>query len=191
MNIGRAWTGLALGALLVAGGWAGEGRAMSDVTIIVDMAKLAPERTAAPRLAKVEVSDIRKSVNQERTTIGGISMGQITLQPPDAELVKGLVEGEANAALAKLGKDTAPETIYCGIREFQVETPATMLYWDVTTRIELVLRVAGQDRPVSAKATERTFVWPSQELIQRVTEKALAEAAAQSGRALEELLAGR
>jgi hypothetical protein len=191
MNLGSAWAGLALAVLLVAGGWAGEGRAMSDVDIKVDPAKLAPERPGAAKLAKVEVSDIRKAVNQERTTIGGISMGQIRMQPPEAELIQALVEAEANAALARLGKDAAPETIYCGIREFQVETPATMLYWDVTTRIELVLRVAGQDRPVSAKATERTFVWPSQEIIQRVTEKALTEAAAQSGKALEELLAGR
>lgn len=162
---------------------------MSDVDITVDPAKLAPERPAAPKLAKVEVSDIRKAVNQERTTIGGISMGRITIQPPEAELVRALVEAEADTALAKLGKDAAPETIYCGIREFQVETPATMLYWDVTTRIELVLRVGAQDRPVSAKATERTFVWPSQEMIQRVTEKALTEAAAQAGKALAELLA--
>lgn len=189
MIFSRAWACSTLVVLLMAGGWAGEGRAMSDVDITVDLAKLAPERPAAPKLAKVEVSDIRKAVNQERTTIGGISMGRITLQPPEADLVRALVEAEADTALAKLGKDAPPETIYCGIREFQVETPATMLYWDVTARIELVLRVGAQDRPVSAKATERTFVWPSQEMIQRVTEKALIEAAAQAGKALAELLA--
>jgi len=58
----------------------------------------------------------------------------------------------------------------------------------VNTRIELLLRVRGQDREVSATATERTYIWPSEEMITRVVNEALRQAEEKSERALQELL---
>jgi hypothetical protein len=52
-----------------------------------------------------------------------------------------------------------------------------------------VLRVHGQDRIVSGKAAERTFVWPSQAMIARVTDEALRQVGDDAERALAELLA--
>jgi hypothetical protein len=157
-----------------------------DVRIKVDVGQAVA--SDAPRVAKVQVTDIRREANLERKTIGGISMGRVTLQPAEAELVQAMVEAQAAQVLAGLGK-SEPQTVLCGIRVFDVVTPATALYWDIETRIELVLRVRGQDRTVAAMATERTYAWPSSEIIGRVTGEAMRRIGIETGRALEALFA--
>ena len=79
--------------------------------------------------------------------------------------------------------------MHCSIRIFDIKTPATLLYWDVNTTIELVLRVGNQDRIVTGTATERTYIWPSQEIIERVTTEALKQVSAKAERALIDLFA--
>ncbi len=141
-----------------------------------------------PARAKIEVTDIRKEAELERTTIGGVSMGRISLEPPEAELIREIVEAKADILLASWPDTQAPPTILCGIRIFEIETPATVVYWDINTNIELVLRVDGEDRIISGAATERTWVWPTQTIIERVTNEALKQLAGELEIALEELL---
>ena len=62
-----------------------------------------------------------------------------------------------------------------------------MLYWDVETRMELTLHARGWARTVSASASERTFLWPSQEIIARVVREALSQAEEKTDQALREL----
>lgn len=164
------------------------GCASSAIVVPVDPAAGRATAPAVPRRAQVVVSDIRRDASLERTAIGGMSLGKITLQQEPRQLVQALVEARADAVLARLAAADAP-VVYCGIRVFDVTTPATALYWDVTTQIELVLRVHGQDRIVSGKAAERTFVWPSQAMIARVTDEALRQVGDDAERALAELLA--
>jgi hypothetical protein len=161
-----------------------------DVTVRVEPANLAPATRGLSRAAKVEVSDIRWRVHSERTATGDVYMGRIVIEPDELEIVRALVQAKADAVLARLGRTAAP-TIYCGVRAFHVETPATMLYWDVTTHVELVLRVGEQDRTASATKTKRTYLWPSQELVQGVTNEALLQLAAEAETVLTDLLAAR
>ncbi|WP_332748752.1 hypothetical protein [Hydrogenophaga sp.] len=163
--------------------------AISDITVRVEPTRLAPQAQGLPRVAKVEVSDIRQRVHSERTTIGGVSMGRIVIEPDELEIVRALVQAKADAALARLRPRSVP-TIYVGVREFGVLTPATVLYWDVTAKVDLVLRVGGQDRVAAGAKTERTYWWPSEELVQGVTDEALRQVAAQAEKALAELLSG-
>jgi hypothetical protein len=160
----------------------------SNVEVPINMLQAVPHAKEAPRRAQVQVTDIRKDANLERTSIGGVSMGRITLKPPEIELVQKLVEMKADEVLLRRD-EIAPQTVLCGIRVFMIATPATLVYWDINTTIELVLRVRGQDRTVSGAATERTFVWPSDEMIQRVTTDALRQSGEETGRALTELFA--
>jgi hypothetical protein len=136
----------------------------------------------------VKVVDIRKHAESERTTIGGLSMGMIALNPPEAVLVQGLIEAQVARVFAA-GAMAEPGKVLCGIRVFEISTPATLLYWDVNAKVELVLRVGNQDRIVSGQATERTFIWPSEEIIRRVTMAALDQVGTEAGRALAELAA--
>ncbi len=162
---------------------------VSDVVVPIDTIAIVGPASGAARATKLEVIDIRKQAGMERTTVGGMSMGKITLKPAEQDLVRAIVGLSLGAALAKPGV-SAPEIVYCGIRAFDVTTPPTLLYWDVVTSIELVLRVRGQDRVVSGKAVERTYVYPSQEIIQRVTTEALKQVAVELNRAFADLLAG-
>ena len=164
------------------------GCASSNIVVPIDTSQIVAQEKDASRRVQVQVTDIRKEANLERTTIGGISLGRITLQPPAEELVQAVVEAKADQVLASRGA-TEPQTVQCGIRTFEIATPATPLYWDVNAQIELVLRVHGQDRTVSGMATERTYVWPSGALIQRVTTEALRKLGAESENALAELFA--
>lgn len=170
-----------LGALL-------GGCATPNLVVPIDTAQILAQAETPARRATVEVTDIRREANLERTTIGGVSMGRVTLQPPAPELVQTIVQAKADQVLASRGT-TEPQTILCGIRTFEIATPATPLHWDVKTNVELVLRVHGQDRTVSGTATERTFVWPSEALIQRVTTEALRKVGDETEHALTELFA--
>jgi hypothetical protein len=164
------------------------GCAAPNVVVPIDTKQIAPLGKDASGRVQVQVTDIRREANLERTTIGGISMGRITLEPPAQELVQAIVEARADQVLASRGA-TEPQTVQCGIRSFEIATPATPLYWDVNAKIELVLRVHGQDRTVSGVATERTYIWPSEALIQRVTTEALGKLGAEAEKALAELFA--
>jgi hypothetical protein len=139
-------------------------------------------------VVKVQVNDLRRELKRERTTLGRVSMGRISLEPHETELVRQVVAAQAVQALARNGVSES-QVVLCGIRAFDVVTPAAALYWDVQTRVELVLRVRGQDRTVSAMATERTYVWPSAEIISRVTGEAMQRIGVESGSALEALFA--
>lgn len=160
----------------------------AEALVSIDAAQVVPRASQTVPRAQVRVTDIRHEVNLERTTYGGGSLGQIRLKPPTPEIVKAVIEAKADEVLARLGI-TEPQTVLCGIRTFDIATPATPFYWDVNAKIELVLRVRGQDRSVAGLATERTFVWPSERMIARVTTEALRRVAAETDHALTELFA--
>jgi len=160
---------------------------LHGVTVVIDPGAVIPRAQTAGR-AEIEISDLRERPTQERTTIGNISMGEIIVQPPEAVLARYIVETKAHQVLAEQPADGPRPRIQVGIREFQITTPATALYWDVTTRVELVLRIGGRDRTASGVATERTYTWPGKEVIERVTTQALQQAARETETGLRELL---
>ncbi|NLW80551.1 MAG: hypothetical protein GXY42_02605 [Desulfovibrionales bacterium] len=138
--------------------------------------------------AHVLVTDSRNETEFRRTTIRDTRMSRIDLYPPVPELVGRMVETSAARLLATKAEQP-PETIACDIAVFDIGTPATMLYWDVETRLELILRARGQVRTVSVSATERTWLWPSEDIIGRVAREALRQAGEGIDRTLRELLA--
>ncbi|MGZ5132308.1 MAG: hypothetical protein ACXWIQ_02005 [Caldimonas sp.] len=169
---------------------AGASAAPDPVVVSISTAEVASRGSETPRLAQVRVTDIRTVAARslERTTLGAVSMGRIDLQPPVPELVQAVVEARADEALARRGV-SEPQAVGCAIRVFDIATPATLLYWDVRARVELGLRVRGQERTVSGAATERTYFWPTAEVIARVTTVALLRLGTEAGQALDELLA--
>ena len=159
-----------------------------DLVVTIDGGQAGLRKIEATRHAKLLINDIRKGVELERTTLGGMSLGKITLQPPVPELIQIAVEAKLDEVLERAGI-TDPQIVHCSIRIFDIKTPATLLYWDVNTTIELVLRVGNEDRIVPGTATERTYIWPSQEIIERVTTEALQQVSAKAEKALIDLFA--
>ena len=178
---------LALSVLVGCATPAGEPQPFSVVVIPIDTAQVVGRAADAPQRARVEVTDIRRTATMERTALGA-SLGRVELKPPAPELVRAVVQAKADEIIARLGL-ADPPLVLCGIRVFDITTPSTPIYWDLDAKIELVLRVRGQDRTASAAATDRTYVWPTEALISNVTTEALKKLATETERALMALLA--
>jgi uncharacterized lipoprotein YajG len=109
----------------------------------------------------------------ERTTIGDISMGSIELNPLPTDLMARLLRTELTQMGYSVVSSAAQFTIGAQLRKFKVVTPATVVYWDINGTIELELTAAAQDGKrhearYAATCTDRTYVYPSQELIRNV-----------------------
>lgn len=180
---------IALAAALLGASPVRGATAFESVVVVVDVSRVAPRGQAGLRVAQVRVADVRTESAREleRTTIGGVSMGAIHLKPSAPELVQAIVEAKADEVLARRAV-TDPPTVHCGIFEFEITTPATLLYWDVRTRIEVRLRVRDRERTIAAAETERTFIWPSQDVLTRVAHMALERLGGEAEQALEDLL---
>jgi hypothetical protein len=135
------------------------------------------------------VSDARSKVVMERTTIGHVGMGSVVLEPNEVALVQAILEAALNALPPAQLAQAAITPVACELTDFSVTTPATALYWDATTEISLTLRAGGQQRSLTARGKQRTYSWPSAKVIKAATLEALNSIAADSGPALQGLLA--
>jgi len=161
--------------------------AYSDVTIPIDVTQIIAEAPDDVRREAVTIIDLRRHSMMRRTAFN-VSLGDIVLSPPETEIVRQLVGNTLNRQ-SRTGSEVSPwPAIYCGLKTFDIVTPATPLYWDVTTQIEVILRVHGEESSVAAKAVERTWVYPSAEIIQRVTQEALQDIGGKINEALPKLL---
>ena len=123
----------------------------------------------------------------ERTSVG-VHLDDITLLPDESELVRGIVERALVHYIKGRDINAGPLKIFCGIKTFDVKTPSTAFYWDVTTQIEVILRVESFETTVTGENIERTWVWPSEEMITRVTINALNQLSQKTIDALPELV---
>lgn len=153
----------------------------TDITVrIPALANL--EAPVGLPLALVKVNDLRAPgvAASKREAAFGVPMGNITFHPPETQLVKRLLEVELARRLRKSGV-TAPQEYVCEIVEFGVNTHTTPLYWDMVGRVRLVLRHGAKEYPLSGTSTERTYVWPGEDLIIRVIDGSLRQIAAGLG----------
>jgi hypothetical protein len=106
-------------------------------------------------------------------TIGEISMGSIELEPPPTLRMTQVPKAE----LAKLGHQVVASDMQFSVGgkllKFQVLTPTTAVYWDINGAVELALaakRQAGKayEARYAATCTDRTYVWPGEEIIGKV-----------------------
>lgn len=139
-------------------------------------APASPPATAATVLV-ASVADARTdSVGGhvgERTTLGDISMGSIELEPLPTTLMTQVLKAE----FAKMGHQVVASGAQFSaggkLLRFQVRTPATAVYWDINGEVELALAVrrgtgAAYEARYAASCTDRTYVWPGEEIIGKV-----------------------
>jgi uncharacterized lipoprotein YajG len=107
----------------------------------------------------------------ERATVGNISMGFVTIDPPPAGLVSDALAAELRAA----GHDVtaaAPSKLQADVRRFHLRTDVTPVYWDVIGEAEVGVTLSGTGPVVSsayrANCSERTYLWPTNALMARV-----------------------
>ena len=134
----------------------------------------------------VEVFDVRESSAMERDSLG-VSIGQITLEPNEIKLIKNVIE---NALIQIIeSKKIKPELkIYCGIKKFDISTPSTALYWDIITKLQIILRIDDNEKMIDSERVERTYIWPSNEIITRVTTSSLTDLLEETKKELPQLI---
>lgn len=116
----------------------------------------------------------------ERTTLGNISLGMIEMQPLPAETLNQVLKAELAAVGFGMTTDESAARVGGQVTKFLVTTPATAVYWDINGVVELELVAQGRDGRkyegrYRANCTDRTFVFPSNDLIGGVVMACLKE----------------
>ena len=138
-------------------------------------------------MAVVKVYDVRDVATMERTALN-VSMGRIYLDPPVVNVIEAVVQSAADSLMAERSENEWPLLVMVGIQAFDITTPSTALYWDMTAEVELVLRIEDTEVTASAKSVNRTYAWPSQKRLQIVLDEALGELSANLVSALTDLI---
>jgi hypothetical protein len=117
----------------------------------------------------------------ERTAALGVKMGDIYPNRRVAEYLTETLSDALRAAGHKVGSSGNGLDVEGEILKFRVETPATVLYWDVTAEVEFRLRVkkrgkaSDRDRIFISRKSERTYAWPSASLIETAVSASVAD----------------
>ena len=158
------------------------GACASDMAVRIRV----PDAQSGQPLARIKVNDLRTPgvAASKREAAFGVPMGNITFNPSEAQLVRQLLEVELTRRLRAKGIQTTQDYV-CEIVEFGANTVTTPLYWDVVGRVHLVLRHAGRDHQLSGTQTERTFVWPGEDLVIRVIDASLRQITADLDRVVQ------
>lgn len=99
----------------------------------------------------------------ERTTVGDVTMGYVTVTPPPEVLFTNAISAELRAAGHTVSG--GPSRVSGKVTRFVLSTPATALYWDVTIDAALSVNVNGRVVSYSDRCVQRTYGWPSDDLI--------------------------
>ena len=130
-------------------------------------------------LARVKVNDLRTPgvAASKLEAAFGVPMGNVTFDPPEAQVVKNLLEVELTKILREKGIQSQQDYV-CDLIEFGVNTNTTPLYWDVIGRIQLVLKQNEKEYNLFGKHVERTYARPGESIIKKVVDESLKQIAA-------------
>ncbi len=135
----------------------------------------------------INISDFRRSVETgalpgrigERKTVANISLGMVTVQPTPGRLVRDAFKAELEAAGHRSARSAASVSIDGEVKRFNLRTDVTALYWDVIFSADVSVRIKNgaveRNGNYSAVCTERTYVWPGEELIARLVTKCIGD----------------
>lgn len=161
------------------------GCAAGPSNVQVQLPAYAVPPAAATVRGTVQVEPVREARRDavgrqigQRTGLGGMSMGQIELDPSPAATTTAMLQAELKAKGFLLSDAGAPARVVARITRFQVQTPATALYWDINGDIELQIDASGPGGRQHAasyqvQCTDRTYAWPTEQLIAKVLDNCL------------------
>lgn len=109
-----------------------------------------------------------------------VPMGEVYAERPVFEIVRDAVQTEFARNGHLIVGESEDVSIRGEIRAFSVGTSVTLLYWDVIGNVSFTLEAKktgvaspAQLGPYEGKQVERTYVYPSAEIMERVTSGAL------------------
>ena len=150
------------------------------VRIPPHVASSTPSLLSRAASTTVDVRDIRETAGTgvlpgrigERKTIGNLSLGAVTITPVPGEVVTDALKSELRAAGHRVAADGASVVIDGTIQRFDLRTDVTALYWDIIGTTAVLVNVRSDGRSANGQYTatckERTYVWPTGDLIAQV-----------------------
>lgn len=116
----------------------------------------------------------------QRTGLGGMSMGQVEVNPSPVSITTSVLQAELQNQGFTIVDTGAPVQLSARLTRFEIQTPATALYWDINGSVELEVeakRSGSQQQTATyqARCTERTYAWPGETLIAKVLDSCLKE----------------
>lgn len=108
----------------------------------------------------------------ERKTVGDISLGMVTIEPPPAPLIREAFAAELEAAGHQEVGSEGAALIEGEVQQFNLRTDVTAVYWDVVVDAAISTtvstKVGTQTSKYSTSCEERTYTWPGDDVIARV-----------------------
>lgn len=110
----------------------------------------------------------------------GVHMSTVDFYPSVEDIFKDVIKAEFQRAGHTLVGDDQPITLSATVLTFEVATDTTPLYWDIIGKAMIELKIKKADRKAtehnySSMCQERTYIFPSGELIQKVMKHCIAE----------------
>ena len=135
-----------------------------------------PDTKQSQEIRLIAFTDQRNEKNRigERHAAFNVSMGDIYTNRDVAAFMTEAIQNELLASGNKLTDDPKDITVSGDVIRFWIWTDTTALYWDIIGEIEVNLNVlspiSGKEsqKLYKAKSTKRTYVNPSQELVEEV-----------------------
>jgi uncharacterized lipoprotein YajG len=120
-----------------------------------------------------------KSRIGERKAAFSVSMGSIYTNRDVAAYITEAIQNELLASGNTLTDNPQAISVSGDLKKFWISTDTTALYWDIIGEIDVVLDVASPasnkstQKSYKAKSTKRTYIYPSQELVEEVVSESV------------------
>jgi hypothetical protein len=89
------------------------------------------------------------------------------------DFVEEMVVSDLQAAGHSLVKSGPGIPLEIAINRFSAGTETTALYWDIIADIDLSATAGNLERGFTCRTSERTYVWPTEELFDTVVDRCL------------------
>jgi hypothetical protein len=109
----------------------------------------------------------------ERFAAFGVSMGDVYFYRSVPDFVEEMVVTDLKAAGHSLVNIGTGIPLKIAIKRFSARTETTALYWDTIADIEMSATVGSLEQAFTCEASERTYVWPTEELFNTVVDRCL------------------
>jgi hypothetical protein len=108
----------------------------------------------------------------ERKTIGNISLGMVSIDPPPSMLLTKRIDRQMSSAGHRKSQANPSVIITGDVKQFEFHTDVTPTYWDMVVNANVDIRLAHRRKSLSRNyiehCEERTYIYPSGELIQEL-----------------------
>ena len=111
----------------------------------------------------------------ERKTIGNISLGMVSIDPPPSVLLAKRIDRQMSSAGHRKSQANPSVIITGDVKQFEFHTDVTATYWDMVVNANVDIGLAQRSKSLKRNyiehCEERTYIYPSGELIQELVAK--------------------